>query len=105
MQIIIFRYLRFSSRVGGLPIMAYTGRLRPKGVSFLGFRYIKKVGFLLVEVYERVGKSVIWAVKGSKGLPDEFYGFIKLRKRSIFVIDSYLSHSASFTAVKRDAKF
>ena len=24
-----------------LPIMAYTGRLRPKGVSFSGFRYIK----------------------------------------------------------------
>ena len=26
---------------GLLPIMAYTGRLRPKGVSFPGFRYIK----------------------------------------------------------------
>ena len=35
------------------------------------------------------------------GLP---YGFIKLRKRSIFVIDSYLNGSA-FTALKRDAKF
>ena len=32
------------------------------------------------------------------------YGFIKLRKRSIFVIDSYLNGSA-FTALKRDAKF
>ena len=32
-----------------LPIMAYTGRHRPK-----------VVGILLVEVYERVGKSVIW---------------------------------------------
>ena len=29
--------------VGGevLPIMAYTGRLHPKGVPFSGFRYIK----------------------------------------------------------------
>ena len=35
------------------------------------------------------------------GLP---YGFIKLRKRSIFVIDSYLNGS-EFTALKRDAKF
>ena len=35
------------------------------------------------------------------GLP---YGFIKLRKRSIFVIDSYLNGSA-FTALRRDAKF
>ncbi len=26
---------------GALSIMAYTGRLRPKGVPFLGFRYIK----------------------------------------------------------------
>ena len=26
---------------GLLTIMAYTGRLRPKGVPFLGFRYIK----------------------------------------------------------------
>ena len=43
-------------------------------------------------------------LKGPKGLTDEFYGFIKSRKRSIFVIDSYLKDSA-FTAVKRDAKF
>ena len=34
----------------------------------------------------------------------EFYGFIKLGGRSIFMIDSYLKDSA-FTAVKRDAKF
>ena len=26
---------------GVLPIMAYMGRLRPKGVPFSGFRYIK----------------------------------------------------------------
>ena len=26
---------------GVLPIMAFTGRLRPKGVLFLGFRYMK----------------------------------------------------------------
>ena len=30
---------------GGLPMMAYTGRLRPKEVSFSGFRYIKGQGF------------------------------------------------------------
>ena len=47
------------SRGGGiLPIMAYTGRLRPKRVPFSGFRY-KKVGISQVEVYKRVGKSVI----------------------------------------------
>ena len=37
-------------------------------------------------------------------ITDEFYGFIMSRKRSIFVTDSYLTHSA-FTAVKRDVKF
>jgi len=39
------------------------------------------------------------SVKGPKGLTDEFYGFIRLRKRSIFVIESYLKERA-FTAVK-----
>ena len=29
------------ARGGVLPIMAYTGRLRPKGVPFSGFRYKK----------------------------------------------------------------
>ena len=29
---------------GVLPIMAYTGRLRPKGVPFSGFRCIKGLG-------------------------------------------------------------
>ena len=34
--------LNVNNSPGGLlPIMAYTGRLRPKGVPFSGFRYIK----------------------------------------------------------------
>ena len=36
---------------------------------------------------------------GPKDLTDEFYGFIKSRKRSIFVIDTYSKDSA----VERDA--
>ena len=61
---------------------------------------------LLAEVYERVGKSVIWVCYRAQrlGLTDQFYGFIKSRKRYIFAIDSYLKYSA-FTAVKRDAAF
>ena len=54
-----------------------------------------------------VGKYVIWVFERTQfpaGLTDQFYGFKKLRKRSIFVTDSYLNDSA-FTAVKRDAKF
>ena len=45
--------------------MAYMGRLRPKSVPFPGFRY-NQVGISSVEVYERVGKSVILVCKGVK---------------------------------------
>ena len=52
---------------GVLPIMSYTGRLLVKEVPCSGFRYFK---VLLVEVYKRVGKSIIAAVceKDLKGL-------------------------------------
>ena len=70
--------------------------------TFLGLRVYQRVGIFLVEAYKRVGKSVIWVCERAE--TDEFYGFIKSRKRSIFVIDSYLNDNA-FTAVKRDAKF
>ena len=50
------------------------------------------------------GNLSFGSVKGPKGLTDEFYGFIKSRERSIFVVDSYLKDSA-FAAVKRDVKF
>ena len=50
------------------------------------------------------GNLSFGSVKGPKGLTDEFYGFIKLRKSSIFVIDSHLNDSAS-TAVKMVVKF
>ena len=57
---------------GGSPYDGLHGRLHPNGEPFSGFSY----------------------VKGPKGLTDKFYGFIKSRKRSIFVIDSYLNNSA-----------
>ena len=65
----------------------------------------ESVGISLVEVYRRVGKSVIWVYeREQKGPTDEFYWFIELRKRSVFVIDSNLKDS-TFTAVERDAMF
>ena len=85
-------------------MMAYTGRRRPKGYLFK-LQVYERVGILLVEVFKRVGKFVTWVCERTQsGLRDTFYGFIKSRKRSISVIDSYLNDSA-FTAVKRDAKF
>ena len=44
---------------GVLPIMAYTGRLRPKVVPFFRLQVYKRVGISQVEVHKRVGKSVI----------------------------------------------
>ena len=48
---------------GVIPMVAYTGRLRPEGVSSSGFRYMKGSGTLLVAVYKRVGKSVVLVCK------------------------------------------
>ena len=44
---------------GVLPIMVDTGRLHPKGVPFSCFRHIQRVEISQVEVYKKVGKSVI----------------------------------------------
>ena len=55
---------------------------------------------------KRKGNLSFGSVKGPnkcKGLREEFYGLIKSRKRSIFVIGCHLNESA-FTSVKRDAK-
>ena len=65
----------------------------------------KRVAILLVEVYEKVEESVIWVSERAQqcqGLT-EFYGFIKSRKRSIFVIDCHINER-EFASVKRDAK-
>ena len=46
---------------GGLPpIMVYTERLCPKGVPLFRLQVNERVAILFIEVYERVGKSVIW---------------------------------------------
>ena len=45
---------------GGLPMMAYTWRFRPKGVVVFTLEVNGMVRILLVEVYRRLRKSVIW---------------------------------------------
>ena len=60
--------------------MAYTGRLRPKGVSFY-----ERVGILLVKVYEREEEFLISVRKKSqKGLQMHFMPVKKSRKCSCF---------------------
>ena len=85
--------------------MAYTGRLRLKGVPFFRLQVYDTVGILLVEVCESVGSSVISVrKKAQKGSQIYSKAVKKSRKRSGFVIYSYFKRSA-FTLVKRDAKF
>ena len=88
--------------VGGgvLPIMAFLGEVPPERSSFFDLTVYERVRILLVEVYERGGKSVIWFCEWSK----RANRFIRSRKCSIFVIDSHLNDSA-FTAVEKNAKF
>ena len=46
-----------------LPLIACTGRLRPKKGSFFRLQVYERLGASLVEVYEWVGKSVILVYK------------------------------------------
>ena len=80
--------------------MAYSREAPPERGTFARVG----ISFVEVRIYKREGKSVIGVCERTqKGLTDEFYGFIKSRKRSIFVIISYLNDGA-FTAVERDPK-
>ena len=71
--------------MGLLPILAHTVRLRPKGLPFLGCRYTdERVGILLVEVYERVGKSVIWVCERAQRANTWILWLYKVRKTFFF---------------------
>ena len=71
--------------VGLLPILAHTVRLRPKGLPFLGCRYTdERLGILLVEVYERVGKSVIWVCERAQRANTWILWLYKVKKTFFF---------------------
>ena len=86
-----------------MPYRDLYGKAPPERGIFFRLQVNERGGISLVEEYKRGGKSVIWVCERTpKGVTDEFYGFIKSRKRR--VIDCYLNDSA-FTAIKGDAKF
>ena len=88
-----------------MPYRDLYGEAPPERGIFFRLQVYERVGISLVEVYIRIGKSVVWVCERAKRVvTDEFYGFIKSRKRRVFIIDCYLKDSA-FTAVKRNAKF
>ena len=70
---------------GVLPIMAYMGRPRPKGVPFAGFRYMKEHGFHLLKYLKGAGNLSFCSVKGPTGLRDMFYECGKSRENLLVV--------------------
>ena len=87
----------------------YNGLYReapPERGIFFRLQVYEGVGILLVEVYERVGKSVVWVCKrAEKGLQLTALWILGRENLLFFVIaDSYLNDSV-FTEVKSDAKF
>ena len=93
----------------GLSYTAYTGKLRPncKRGTFSRPQVYERVGISVVEVYERVEKSVsFWSVKGPKRANRKILWLWKSRENflSSFVIYSQFEDS-TFTAAKSNAKF
>ena len=77
---------------GGTPHNGLCGEALSERDVFFRLQVYERVEILLVEVYKRVGKSVIWVCERAQNMiTHEFYGFIKSRKRSIFVIDCIYS--------------
>ena len=62
------------------PIMAHMGRLRPKGVPFS-----ERAGILLIEVYERVGKSVIWVSERAQRAEQMNFMALQSRENLLFL--------------------
>ena len=69
-------------QAGVLPIMAYTGRLRPKGVPFSGLGHMKGLEFHSVEAYRGMGKSLFSSVKRPKRAKRRIYACEKVEKIS-----------------------
>ena len=67
---------------GSTPYNGLYGEAPPERGIFFRLPVYERVGISLVDVCKRVGKSVIWVCERTpKGVTDEFYGFIKSRKR------------------------
>ena len=94
------RVLACRPRRGVLPIMAKTRRLRPKGVPLSGFR----VGISLVEVYKRVGKSVILVCEKAQRA-NRCILLVWKSWKNVLVCDLFILKDNAFTAVKKNARY
>ena len=100
----INRSILFRNQLGGgvLPIMAYTGWLRPKGVPLQASGTWKSRDFTCWSIWKGWEISHFGLWKGPNGLPDEFYGFTnKSRKRSFFFKANFDNRFRPFTGVFR----
>ena len=86
-----------------LPIMTYTGRLRPKGVPFKAFHIHRGPNFISWGIWKGREIGDFRVYKAQKGQQMHLTAVKKSRERSAFVTYSYITHSA-LTALKRDAK-
>ena len=97
----------FHNSPGVVAIIFHRGRLPPKGLPFSGFRFMKRWGILLVEVYERVGNLSFRSVKRPKRA-DSCLLWLSLSRENVLVLwfnDLSYFKDGTFTAVKRDANF
>ena len=81
--------------------MSYTSRLCPKrGYLFQASGIWKGRDFTRCSIWK--GREIyhLSLLKGPKGLTDEFYGFTKSRKRSIFVIANDINDGAFIQQLK-----
>ena len=93
--------------LGYVPYSGLYGEAPPDGgLPFQGFRPVRgRVRISLIEIYERVGKSVISACKKSQKSNRYILSAAKKsRKHFGFVIHKFFIDSG-FTAVERDVKF
>ena len=51
---------RMKQKINYPPLRSYTGKLPPQRGTFFRLQVYERVGILLVEIFKRVGKSVIW---------------------------------------------
>ena len=89
----------------GAPYNYLYGEVPPERGTFFRLQVYKRVGISLLEVFERVWKSVISLGKMRKRANRSIYGCENVEKTfCIFFYNSYLKYSV-FTAVKRDTTF
>ena len=67
-----------------LPLRSYTGKLRPKGVPFFRLLVYERLGILLVEVFKRARKSVIWVCEMAQRAEQvDFMTFYRTRVQNV----------------------